>query len=276
MTNRDGARNGRVPRQRGETTREFLAARSGCSTSYVDVGCGAAAGQKSRCGDETRDRVWPSARRFFIAVEGPTGVGKTTLVNRLSGLVDATAFLDRFDANPFLAPLYAASTPQEAGALGLLTELTFVALRVVQLREIRSQLAAGGCVLADWAMIKHAAFAAATLDPADRDRVVQTCGLWVSDVPSPDLLIHLRADPATLSARVVGRGRQMERGLTEAYFSALSAAFDAVLPACGTPVLTVDAARLDVFDDSALAGLAEQIFQMLGGRGDRLWSEQNP
>jgi deoxyguanosine kinase len=275
MTNHDDAHNGRLPQQRGETTREFRTAPSSPPASYVDSGRSAVAGLIPRRRDTPSDQVGPCERKFFIAVEGPTGVGKTTLVNRLSGLVDATAFLDQFDANPFLAPLYAA-TPQEAAALGLLTELTFVALRVAQLREIRSQLAGGGCVLADWSMIKHAAFAAATLAPADRDRVAQTCALWTSDVPSPDLLIHLRADPATLSARVAGRGRQMERGLTDAYFSALSAAFDAVLSASGVPVLTVDAARLDVFDDSALARLAEQMFQVLGGRGDWLWSTQSP
>jgi deoxyguanosine kinase len=250
MTNHDDAHNGRLPQQRGETTREFRTAPSSPPASYVDSGRSAVAGLIPRRRDTPSDQVGPCERKFFIAVEGPTGVGKTTLVNRLS--------------------------PQEAAALGLLTELTFVALRVAQLREIRSQLAGGGCVLADWSMIKHAAFAAATLAPADRDRVAQTCALWTSDVPSPDLLIHLRADPATLSARVAGRGRQMERGLTDAYFSALSAAFDAVLSASGVPVLTVDAARLDVFDDSALARLAEQMFQVLGGRGDWLWSTQSP
>ncbi|GAA4690949.1 deoxynucleoside kinase [Phytohabitans rumicis] len=215
-------------------------------------------------------------RGLFVAVEGPTGVGKTTLVNRLSQPMDAKPFLDRFEANPFLERLYAARTPQEADAFGLLAELTFVALRVVQLREIHTQLAAGAHVLADWAMVKHAAFAAATLDPADRDRVARTCALWASDVPSPDLVIHLRADPATLLSRVAGRGREMERGLTEAYFSTLSAAFDSVLPAWGAPVLTVDAASLDVFNESAVARLADQVFQLLDGRGDRLWSALNP
>ncbi|BCB81214.1 deoxynucleoside kinase [Phytohabitans flavus] len=212
---------------------------------------------------------------FFVAVEGPTGVGKTTLVSRLSELVSAKPFFDPFEANPFLPRLYAAATSEEASRHGLLTELTFVALRVVQLREIRSHLAAGGSILADWSMVKTTAFAAATLEPADQERVARTCALWASDLPTPDLLIHLRADPVTLASRVAGRGRQMERDLTEEYFAALSAAFDAVLPGCGTPVLAVDAAGLDVFDDAVVAQLADHVFEALDSRGERLWSAQN-
>jgi deoxyguanosine kinase len=82
---------------------------------------------------------------MFIAIEGPTGVGKTTLAAHLAPALNACTMLDPFDANPFFREWVTAAHPR--AELVLRAELMFVALRVAQLREIASQLTAGCCVV---------------------------------------------------------------------------------------------------------------------------------
>lgn len=194
----------------------------------------------------------------FVAVEGATGVGKTTLVRRLSDLIGARSFFDPFESNPFLSQLYSAG-PREATGLALVTELTFLALRVVQLRNIQAHLSTGGSVLADWSPFKQEVFAATTLDRADWNRIARTCAIWFDGLPTPDVVVHLQAEAAVLRARIARRDRVMEQALTEAYLSELSTAFETALVRCGRAVLPVDTTVFDVFDDGAVEELAAQV-----------------
>ncbi len=210
--------------------------------------------QRPRSGATPRSR-----RGFFIAVEGPTGAGKTTLVRRLPASLDAQPVFDPFEDNPFLAARYQASRGQAIESLAVLTELTFLALRVTQLREVGAALADGRSVVADWSMIKQLVFAGLTLARTDRDRLASTCAIWCSDLPVPDLVVQLRADVGTLRARITERGREMESGLSDAHLGLLSRAFDTAFARHGAPVLVVDAALFDVFDDEVVTRLAERI-----------------
>jgi deoxyadenosine/deoxycytidine kinase len=196
-------------------------------------------------------------------VEGPTGVGKSTLVRRLPSWISAEPIFDPFDANPFFGETHESSGGIAAGRRALLAELTFLALRITQLREIAAMLAAGRSVVADWAMVKQPIFAALTLGDIDRDRIVGTCAIWADDLPKPDLLIYLRADARALRERIVGRGRAIEADIDEAYLTLLSSVFDSELSHHPGPVMIVDAAAFDVFDDEAVAELADRIQRKL-------------
>jgi deoxyadenosine/deoxycytidine kinase len=132
-------------------------------------------------------------------------------------------------------------------------------LRIAQLREIAAMLAAGRSIVADWELAKQPIFAALTLGDVDRDRIARTCAIWADDLPRPDLLVYLRADARTLRERIADRGRAIEADIDEAYLTLLSGVFDSELSHHRDPVMIVDAAAFDVFDDEAVAKLTDRI-----------------
>jgi len=197
----------------------------------------------------------------FIAVEGPTGVGKTTLTGRLATELGATAVFDPFDANPFLPQLL--TTARRDEVLGLRVELTFFALRIAQLREVAVLLTAGTSVVADWALLKHPIFAATTLHPGDVARITTTVDVWAGSVPRPDVLIGLSAATSVIRQRVRHRGRAMEAGLTSAHLDQLAEGFDAAYALWDRPLIRLDASTFDAFRDGHVHELADEISRLL-------------
>jgi len=148
-------------------------------------------------------------------------------------------------------------------ALALRTELTFLALRVAQLREVADHLAAGRCMVADWALLKQAIFAATTLQPDDTARLAATIEIWAASVPAPDVLIGLSAPAATLDARVRRRGRDIEARLTIDQLAALSAAFDAVFASWPGHLIRLDTDTFDALDEQHVTELADRIRRLV-------------
>jgi hypothetical protein len=196
------------------------------------------------------------ARGWYLAIEGPTGVGKTTLAGRLAPLLAADLFLDPFDANPFLTQITGDRQPPGSD-MALVAELTFLALRVAELRRIHAALCSGRNVIADWALAKTMVFPRTTLPAGDAERIEAACRLWEPHLSVPDLIIYLHADPAVLAARISRRGRAFEQAITLTELGRLTGLFGAAL--CGLPVLPVDAAAFDVFDDTTVTALARRL-----------------
>lgn len=197
---------------------------------------------------------------FFVAIEGPTGIGKTALATRLAAALDAVAVYDPFDANPFLADLLASGQPSEA--LALRVELSFFALRIAQLREIAALLTSGRTVVADWALLKQPIFAATTLGPADVAQLAAMVRLWAGSVPRPDVLIGLSAATSVIQQRIRQRGRAMEAGVTCAHLDALSAKFGAAYAAWDGPLIRLDASSFNTFCDPHVHELADRVHQL--------------
>lgn len=197
---------------------------------------------------------------FFVAIEGPTGAGKTTLAGRLATTLGSEASFDPFDANPSLEQLL--TTPKADEPLALRVELTFFALRVAKLHEIAAQLDAGRDVVADWALIKQDIFAATTLDPADTKLVTAMVDLWQDSLPTPDVLIGLSAPASALRQRIRQRGRPMEAGLTRSALTALNTAFQAAYNSWQRPLIRLDTASFNAFDHTHIDELTVQVRQL--------------
>ena len=197
---------------------------------------------------------------MFVAVEGPTGVGKTTLAARLAIALDSIAVFDPFNENPFLPRLLTAGSADEP--LALRVELTFLALRVAQLREVERMLSLGHDVVADWALLKQPIFAASTLSPEDAARVAATVATWADSVPHPDVLIGMSAATAIIRQRVFQRGRHMESNLTDAEIDALSAAFETAYESWDASLIRIDATTFDTLTDHDIDELAAWVRQL--------------
>jgi deoxyadenosine/deoxycytidine kinase len=197
---------------------------------------------------------------IFVAVEGPTGAGKTALATRLALVLGAQAMFDPFEANPFLSQLL--SGEQGDTELALRAELTFFALRIAQLHHIAGLLAAGRGVVSDWALLKQPIFAATTLDPGNAARVAATVGIWAASLPAPDLVIGLSAPASTLRGRICRRGRDMEASVTAAQLAALSAAFENAYAQWPGPLIRVSTTTFDTFDERHLSELATRVRQL--------------
>jgi deoxyadenosine/deoxycytidine kinase len=191
------------------------------------------------------------ARGWLVAVEGPIGVGKTTLARRLAGQLGAGVVLEVVEENPFLHTFY-----QDIRGRAFQTQIFFLLSRHRQQQRIVPILAAGGSVVADYMFAKDRLFAGLTLDHAELALYDNVYELIAPLVPQPDAIVYLRASVQTLVHRIAARGRDFERDLTPEYLDRLSDAYDAFFADFGgAPVVVADSERLDPREDDDLAAL---------------------
>ncbi|MCB1866295.1 MAG: deoxynucleoside kinase [Chromatiales bacterium] len=154
--------------------------------------------------------------RRFIAIEGPIGVGKTTLATRLAETLGAQLLLERPADNPFLDRFYRA--PREAA---LATQLHFLLQREQQLRELRQGDLFRQALVADFMIEKDRLFAEITLDRAEFALYEQVQRHLAIDPPRPDVVLYLQASAPVLLERIARRGRPAERAIRAEYLDAL-------------------------------------------------------
>lgn len=193
----------------------------------------------------------------FVAIEGPTGVGKSTLAAFLGHRLNANIFFDPFEANPFLSEWH--SIGRASPELALRVELTFLGLRLAQLRHIAQVLALGGMVITDWHLLKQPIFAATTCTMADTELIAATCQLWADALPAPDVLLAMSASPGTLHHRIRQRGRAMETDIGQQRLRELGQAFDAAFDRYRGPMLRLDADAFDVFNPASVDQLTDTL-----------------
>lgn len=158
----------------------------------------------------------PFERFRHIVVEGPIGVGKTSLAQALALRFGAKTQLEAPQDNPFLSRFYA-----EGERWALATQLHFLFQRIDQLGQIENRANAGGYVVGDFLIEKDALFAQLTLD--DDELALYERIVAAQDLKSfkPDLVIYLQASASHLQSRVSRRGIDMEKEITLEYLGEL-------------------------------------------------------
>jgi deoxyadenosine/deoxycytidine kinase len=181
----------------------------------------------------------------YIAIEGPIGVGKTTLARQLANDLGASLLLERPEDNPFLPRFY-----REPASGALPAQLTFLLQRAGQAEQLQQRdLFADDCV-ADFLFDKDRLFAQLTLNHADYALYLQVFERLAWDVPPPDCVIYLTAPVQTLHERIASRGRDYEAGISGSYLADLSALYGEYFRNYTVaPVIEIDTSRFDFVNE---------------------------
>ena len=209
----------------------------------------------------------------YIAIEGPIGVGKTSLARRLAERWSMQPVFERPQDNPFLERFY-----RDTGRYALAAQLHFALQRAQQAQEVAAAYAAGTALIADFMTEKNEIFARLTL-PEDEWQLYRALAKQIDaqtprrtaagspgTAPAPDFVVYLQASPEVLFARIQKRAIPMELQISAAYLHSLCDAYnDFFYHYDRTPVLTVNAEHLNPLDsDADLALLVERIGTMRG------------
>jgi len=199
----------------------------------------------------------------YIAIEGPIGVGKTSLAKRLAARYDSGLLLEEAEANPFLSGFY-----QDSRKAALQTQLFFLFQRVNQLEALRQSDLFGETRVADFLMDKDRLFAEITLDKNELSLYDQVRDALEFVPPAPDLVVYLQAPVDTLLFRIGRRGINYEQQIRRAYLERLADAYARFFHDYdASPLLIVNASTIDpVNNDEHFQMLAEQIDVTRSGR----------
>lgn len=199
----------------------------------------------------------------FIVVEGPIGVGKTTLARRLAHSFATELLLEQAEENPFLARFY--DDPRRAA---LQTQLFFLFQRARQMQELRQADLFAPVRVADFLIEKDRLFAQVTLDDDEYRLYDQVYSHLTIDAPRPDLVIYLQAPVDVLLNRIARRGRNFERQLDPDYLRRLAEAYTQFFYHYDeSPLLIVNAADIDFANNDADYNLLlEQVRRVRSGR----------
>ncbi|MFV2060591.1 MAG: deoxynucleoside kinase [Gammaproteobacteria bacterium] len=202
-------------------------------------------------------------KRNFIVVEGPIGVGKTTLAKKLAESYGSELLLEGADENPFLEQFYQA--PEQAA---FQTQLFFLFQRAKQLQEIRQTDLFQPVRVADFIMEKDRLFAQVTLSNEEYKLYEQVYEHVTIDAPVPDLVVYLQAPVDVLQKRVNKRDRNYERQLSMKYLERLVDKYtDFFYNYTEAPLLIVNAAEINFAEnDKDYNLLLEQINRVTSGR----------
>jgi deoxyadenosine/deoxycytidine kinase len=203
-----------------------------------------------------------TSRHRSIVVEGPIGVGKTTLTKALARRFGARTLFEVVEENPFLANFY-----QDKNKFAFQTQLFFLLSRFKQQQELLQQDLFSQVTVSDYLFAKDRIFASITLDPNELalyERIYEHLG---PRVMKPDLVIYLQARQEILLGRIKKRGREFERKFDADYLAELARTYNDFFHRYDeTPLLVVNTSDTDYSEsEGALDELIEKINSIKAG-----------
>ncbi|MGO0060595.1 deoxynucleoside kinase [Brevibacillus fluminis] len=206
----------------------------------------------------------------FITVEGPIGVGKTSLSHAISQECGFQLLEEIVYENPFLGKFY-----ENIAEWSFQLEMFFLCNRYKQLQDIHEQyLHKGISVVSDYNIFKNTIFAKRTLGNRNLPKFLQIYDILTQDMPQSHLVVYLSASIDTVMNRIAMRGRDIERNIKREYMEQLIADYDEFfrefqLRHPDTPVLTIDCDALDYVhrpqDLAHVMGKMKEQLQLIRG-----------
>lgn len=181
----------------------------------------------------------------YIAVEGPIGVGKTSLTKRLAETFNYEALLEKSDENPFLDRFY--ENPRQHA---LSTQLFFLFQRAQQIQDLRQEDLFEPVRVADFLIEKDQLFAQQNLDADEYELYLKVYKHLIVDSPIPDMVIYLQAPTVTLLDRIKKRGIKAEQFIELGYLENLNHAYTEFFHYYNSsPLLIVNSAEIDLVNN---------------------------
>jgi deoxyadenosine/deoxycytidine kinase len=201
-------------------------------------------------------RAKSEPRPQYIVIEGPIGVGKTTLVNRFSELFNANTVLEIFEENPFLAQFYG-----DRDRYAFQTEMFFLLSRYRQQEDFSQQDLFSTLSVSDYLFVKCRLFASLTLSDHELALYDRMYNILKEQVPVPDVVVHLHAPLETLLERIDNRGRPYEQDMDPEYLERLRSLYHNFFQHYEeSPLIEVDTSQVDFTqDEQAVEGLMERV-----------------
>ncbi|AFU16157.1 MULTISPECIES: deoxynucleoside kinase [Bacillus] len=161
----------------------------------------------------------------FITVEGPIGVGKTSLAKEISTHMQLHLLKEIVDENPFLGKFY-----EDIDEWSFQTEMFFLCNRYKQLEDINIKyLNQRKPVVADYHIFKNLIFASRTLKDSQYDKYMQIYRILTQDMPVPNVIVYLTASLETLQKRIAMRGREFEKNMDPNYLLQLTKDYETAM-----------------------------------------------
>ena len=199
----------------------------------------------------------------FIVVEGPIGVGKTSLAEKLAKRFSAELILEHVDENPFLDQFY-----KSGRKVALPAQLFFLFQRTRQLDLLNQSDMFAPVRIADFHVAKDRLFAELNLSKDEMELYSQIYEKLDVEIPKPDLVIYLQASVDALLSRIAQRGVPYERMIDRAYLETIADSYARFFYDYDeAPLLIINASSIDpVRNDADFDALFEQVQRISGGR----------
>jgi|TARA_B110000495_G_scaffold141922_1_gene124875 deoxyadenosine/deoxycytidine kinase len=199
---------------------------------------------------------------YYIAIEGPIGVGKTSLANLMAKELTARLVLEEFDENPFLPDFY-----KDPERYAFQTQLFFLLQRYRQQQELRQVDMFQKLLVTDYMFVKDRLFASLNLNEKEMSLYDTVANFLERNIIKPDLVIYLQADTETLMKNISNRGRSMETEITYEYIDALSQVYtEYFFRYQDTPLVIINTNNIDfVHNEEDLKEVIKYIRQPVSG-----------